>query len=101
MEDKAVSVRGFNPTGTGLLLLLGAGLNGSILWLDLQQGKSIATSLLIPFLLSTIVVAAIGYLAIYSGRWSPSTFKKSWHPNDGWRICCPDRDNYRHHLVAI
>jgi phospho-N-acetylmuramoyl-pentapeptide-transferase len=64
MDGKSLSVRGFNPTGTGLLILLGTVLSGSILWLDLQQGKSIATSLLIPFLLSTVVVAGIGYVAI-------------------------------------
>ena len=64
MEGKSVSVRGFNPTGTRLLILLSIVLSGSILWLDLQQGKGIATSLLIPFLLSTAVVAGIGYLVI-------------------------------------
>ncbi len=64
MEGKSVSTRGFNPTGTGLLILLGTVLNGSILWLDWHQGKSITTSLLLPFGLATAAVAASGYIAI-------------------------------------
>ncbi len=64
MEGKSISARGFNPTGTGLLVLLGTVLNGAILWLDWHEGKSVATSLLLPFLLATGAVAAIGYVAI-------------------------------------
>ncbi len=64
MGDKSASVRGFNPTGTVLLILLGTVLSGSVFWLDLQYGKSLTTSLLLPFLVSTALVSAIGYWAI-------------------------------------
>ncbi len=64
MEDKSASVRGLNPTGTVLLILLGTGLTGALLWLDWQQGRSLMTSLVLPFLVSTGLVAAIGYQAI-------------------------------------
>ncbi|WP_310423455.1 phospho-N-acetylmuramoyl-pentapeptide-transferase [Chamaesiphon sp. VAR_48_metabat_135_sub] len=64
MEGKSASVRGLNPTGTVLLILLGTVLTGSILWLDWQTGRSLMTSLLLPFLVSTALVAAIGYRAI-------------------------------------
>jgi phospho-N-acetylmuramoyl-pentapeptide-transferase len=64
MEGKSASVRGLNPTGTVLLILLGIVLTGSILWLDLQQGKGLMNSLLFPFLVSTGLVSAIGYQAI-------------------------------------
>jgi phospho-N-acetylmuramoyl-pentapeptide-transferase len=64
MEGKSASVRGFNPTGTVLLILLGTGLTGALLYLDLQQSRSLMTSLLLPFLISTGLVAAIGYRAI-------------------------------------
>ncbi len=64
MEGKSVSTRGFNPTGTGLLILLGMVLSGAILWLDWHEGKSVTTSLLLPFLVATAAVAAIGYWAI-------------------------------------
>ena len=61
MEGKSASVRGLNPTGTVLLILLGTVLNGSVLWLDWQNGRSLMTSLLLPFLVSTGLVAGIGY----------------------------------------
>jgi phospho-N-acetylmuramoyl-pentapeptide-transferase len=64
MEGKSASVRGLNPTGTVLLILLGTGLVGALLWLDWQNGKSLTGSLLLPFLVSTGLVAAIGYRAI-------------------------------------
>jgi phospho-N-acetylmuramoyl-pentapeptide-transferase len=64
MEGKSASVRGFNPTGTVLLILLGTVLTGALLWLDWQQNRSLMTSLLLPFLVSTALVAAIGYQAI-------------------------------------
>ncbi len=64
MEGKSASVRGLNPTGTVLLILLGIVLTGSILWLDLQQGKGLMNSLLFPFIVSTGLVSAIGYQAI-------------------------------------
>jgi phospho-N-acetylmuramoyl-pentapeptide-transferase len=64
MEGKSASVRGLNPTGTGLLILLGAVLTGSIVWIDWQNARILTTSMLIPFLVSTIVVATIGYQAI-------------------------------------
>ncbi|WP_295615823.1 phospho-N-acetylmuramoyl-pentapeptide-transferase [Chamaesiphon sp. GL140_3_metabinner_50] len=64
MEGKSASVRGLNPTGTVLLILLGIVLTGSILWLDLQQGRGLMNSLLLPFLVSTGLVSAIGYQAI-------------------------------------
>jgi phospho-N-acetylmuramoyl-pentapeptide-transferase len=64
MEDRSASVRGLNPTGTGLLILLGAVLTGSILWLDWYSSRSVMTSLLLPFLVSTVVVAGIGYQAV-------------------------------------
>jgi phospho-N-acetylmuramoyl-pentapeptide-transferase len=64
MEGKSASVRGLNPTGTVLLILLGIVLTGSILWLDLQQGKGLMNSLLFPFIVSTGMVSAIGYQAI-------------------------------------
>jgi phospho-N-acetylmuramoyl-pentapeptide-transferase len=64
MEGKSASVRGFNPTGTVLLIGLGAVLTGALLWLDWQQSRSLMTSLLLPFLVSTGLVAAIGYQAI-------------------------------------
>jgi phospho-N-acetylmuramoyl-pentapeptide-transferase len=64
MEDKSASVRGFNPTGTVLLILLGTFLTGALLYLDWQSGRSLTTSLLLPFLVSTGLVAAIGYQAI-------------------------------------
>jgi phospho-N-acetylmuramoyl-pentapeptide-transferase len=64
MEGKSASVRGLNPTGTVLLILLGTGLSGALLWLDLQTGKGVTDSLLLPFLVSTGLVTAIGYRAI-------------------------------------
>jgi phospho-N-acetylmuramoyl-pentapeptide-transferase len=64
MEGKSVSTRGVNPTGVGLLIALGTLLSGSILWLDLQQGRGVTTSLLLPFLTATAAVAALGYVAI-------------------------------------
>ena len=64
MEGKSASVRGLNPTGTVLLILLGTVLTGSLLWLDWQQGRNLQTSLVVPFLVSTGLVAAIGYRAI-------------------------------------
>ena len=64
MESKSASVRGLNPTGTGLLILLGTVLTGAVFWLDWQQGRSLTTSLLLPFVVSTALVAAIGYQAI-------------------------------------
>jgi phospho-N-acetylmuramoyl-pentapeptide-transferase len=64
MEGKSASVRGFNPTGTVLLIGLGTVLTGALLGLDWQQSKSLMTSLLLPFLVSTSLVAAIGFQAI-------------------------------------
>ena len=64
MESKSASVRGLNPAGTLLLILLGTALTGSLLWLDWQQGRNLKTSLVVPFLVSTGLVAAIGYQAI-------------------------------------
>jgi phospho-N-acetylmuramoyl-pentapeptide-transferase len=64
MEGKSASVRGFNPTGTILLILLGAVLTGSIVWIDWQNASSLMTSLLLPFLVATALVAAIGFQAI-------------------------------------
>ena len=64
MEDRSASTRGLNPTGTGLLILLGAILSTAILWLDWHNGRNIGTSLSLPFLLSTALVAASGYVAI-------------------------------------
>ncbi len=64
MEDQSASVRGLNPTGTGLLILLGAVLTGSIIWIDAHNARNLTTSLLIPFLISTGMVATIGYRAI-------------------------------------
>ena len=64
MEGKSASVRGLNPTGTVLLILLGTGLIGAVLWLDLQTSKGLIGSLLLPFLVSTAIVTAIGYQAI-------------------------------------
>jgi phospho-N-acetylmuramoyl-pentapeptide-transferase len=64
MEGQSASVKGLNPTGTGLLILLGAILTGSIIWLDWQNGSSLRRSLLVPFLVSTMMVGTIGYRAI-------------------------------------
>jgi phospho-N-acetylmuramoyl-pentapeptide-transferase len=64
MEGQSESTRGLNPTGTGLLILLGAILTGSIIWLDWQNGSSLRRSLLVPFLVSTMMVGTIGYRAI-------------------------------------
>jgi phospho-N-acetylmuramoyl-pentapeptide-transferase len=64
MEGQSASEKGLNPTGTGLLILLGAILTGSIVYLDWQNGSSLRASLLIPFLVSTIMVGTIGYLVI-------------------------------------
>ncbi|PSB54743.1 phospho-N-acetylmuramoyl-pentapeptide-transferase [Chamaesiphon polymorphus] len=64
MEDRSVSARGFNPTGTVLLILLGLFLTGAVLWVDWQNGKSLMSSLLLPFAVSTGLVTAIGYQAI-------------------------------------
>jgi phospho-N-acetylmuramoyl-pentapeptide-transferase len=64
MEGQSASEKGLNPTGTGLLILLGAILTGSIIWLDWQNGSSLRRSLLVPFLVSTMMVGAIGYHAI-------------------------------------
>jgi phospho-N-acetylmuramoyl-pentapeptide-transferase len=64
MEGKSSAVRGFNPTGTGLLILLATVLTGSLLWLDLQTAGGSIGSLLLPFSISTGLVAGIGYLAI-------------------------------------
>jgi phospho-N-acetylmuramoyl-pentapeptide-transferase len=64
MEGKSASVRGFKPTGTVLLMLLGSILTGSIVWLDWLHASSLITSLLVPFVVSTALVAAIGYRVI-------------------------------------
>jgi phospho-N-acetylmuramoyl-pentapeptide-transferase len=64
MEGQSASEKGLNPSGTGLLILLGAILTGSIIWLDWQNGSSLRRSLLVPFLVSTMMVGAIGYHAI-------------------------------------
>jgi phospho-N-acetylmuramoyl-pentapeptide-transferase len=64
MEGKSASVRGFNPTGTVLLILLGTVLTGALLWFDLRQGRDLLSSLLLPFLVSAGLVAAIGFQAI-------------------------------------
>ncbi len=64
MESKSATVRGFNPTGTGLLILLAIVLTGSLMWLDFQAAGGSIGSLLLPFLISTSLVAGIGYLAI-------------------------------------
>ena len=64
MEGQSASEKGLNPTGTGLLILLGAILTGSIIWIDWQNGSSLRRSLLVPFLVSTMMVGTIGYRAI-------------------------------------
>jgi phospho-N-acetylmuramoyl-pentapeptide-transferase len=64
MEGKSADIRGLNPTGTVLLILLATVLTGSIVWLDWQNGKSLTTSLILPFLVSTAIVTAIGYQAV-------------------------------------
>ena len=64
MEGQSASEKGLNPTGTGLLILLGAILTGSIICLDWQNGSSLRRSLLVPFLVSTMMVGTIGYRAI-------------------------------------
>lgn len=64
MESKSVSSRGINPTGTGLLIFLGISLSGAVIWLDLQVSKGGSTSLLLPFWVSTALVAMAGYWAI-------------------------------------
>ena len=64
MEGQSASEKGLNPTGTGLLILLGAILTGSIIWIDWQNGSSPRRSLLVPFLVSTMMVGTIGYRAI-------------------------------------
>jgi phospho-N-acetylmuramoyl-pentapeptide-transferase len=64
MEDKSAPVRGLNPTGTVLLIILGAVLTGAIVWIDRQNNPSLMTSLLLPFFVSTGLVAGIGYQAI-------------------------------------
>jgi phospho-N-acetylmuramoyl-pentapeptide-transferase len=64
MEGQSESTNGLNPTGTGLLILLGAILTGSIIWIDWQNGSSLRRSLLVPFLVSTMMVGTIGYRAI-------------------------------------
>ncbi len=64
MEGKSASARGLNPTGTVLLIILAIVLIGFLGWLDWQSSKSLMTSLLLPFLVSTGLVAAIGYRAI-------------------------------------
>ena len=64
MEGKSASVKGLNPTGTGLLILLGAGLTGAVIWLDWHNSTSMRISLLLPFLVSTALVSAIGYQVI-------------------------------------
>lgn len=53
-----------NPTGTGLLILLGISLSAAVVWLDLQGGKITATSLMFPFWACTALVAIVGYWAI-------------------------------------
>jgi phospho-N-acetylmuramoyl-pentapeptide-transferase len=64
MEGQSASDKGLNPTGTGLLILLGAILTGAIIWLDWQNGSSLRRSLLVPFLVSTMMVGTIGYRVI-------------------------------------
>jgi phospho-N-acetylmuramoyl-pentapeptide-transferase len=64
MEGQSASEKGLNPTGTGLLILLGAILTGSIIYLDWQNGSSLRRSLLVPFLVSTMMVGTIGYRVI-------------------------------------
>jgi phospho-N-acetylmuramoyl-pentapeptide-transferase len=64
MEGQSDSTNGLNPTGTGLLILLGAILTGSIIYLDWQNGSSLRRSLLVPFLVSTMMVGTIGYRVI-------------------------------------
>jgi phospho-N-acetylmuramoyl-pentapeptide-transferase len=64
MEGQTASEKGLNPTGTGLLILLGAILTGSIVYLDWQNGSSLRRSLLVPFLVSTVMVGTIGYRVI-------------------------------------
>jgi phospho-N-acetylmuramoyl-pentapeptide-transferase len=64
MEGKSVSARGLNPTGTVLLIGLATVLIGFLGWLDWQSSRSLTTSLLLPFLVCTGLVAAIGYRAI-------------------------------------
>lgn len=64
MEGKSISTRGFNPTGTWLTIVLATVLSGAIWWLDWHERRSVVTSLLIPFLVSTGVVAACGYVVI-------------------------------------
>jgi phospho-N-acetylmuramoyl-pentapeptide-transferase len=64
MEGKSASVKGLNPTGTGLLILLGTGLTGAVIWLDWHNSRSLRISLLLPFLVSTALVSAIGYQVI-------------------------------------
>ena len=64
MEGKSASVKDLNPTGTVLLILLGIGLTGAVLCLDWQAGNSLTGSLLLPFLVATAIVTALGYQAI-------------------------------------
>ena len=64
MEGQSASEKGLNPTGTGLLILLGSILTGSIIYLDWQNGSSLRRSLLVPFLVSTVMVGTIGYRVI-------------------------------------
>lgn len=64
MEGKSAATEGFSPTGTGLLISLGTVLSGAILWLDWHDGMSPATSLLLPFVVSTVAVAACGYAIV-------------------------------------
>ncbi len=64
MEDKSVATVNFSPTGTGLLISLGTVLSSAIFWLDWHDGKSLADSLLLPFVVSAVAVAACGYVVI-------------------------------------
>jgi phospho-N-acetylmuramoyl-pentapeptide-transferase len=64
MEDKSAPARGFNPTGTSLLILLGTALSGAVLCLDWQNNRAIWTPLLVPFWICAALVAMAGYRAI-------------------------------------
>jgi phospho-N-acetylmuramoyl-pentapeptide-transferase len=59
-----VSVRGINPTGTILLIVLGIALSSAVVWLDLQNNRAIVRPLSLPFWLCTGMAAMLGYQAI-------------------------------------
>jgi phospho-N-acetylmuramoyl-pentapeptide-transferase len=64
MNEKASTSKSFSPTGSQLLYALGAVLTAVTALLDWQFNHTFASSFLLPFVATTVAVAALGFVAV-------------------------------------